>query len=219
MFVLVSGATTTVQALMVQHPNLGVLLTPNDGNVAPAPGVVWAADNSAFSGFDDEKFRRFLKRIEGAKGCLWVAAPGGRRRSNPAPLGHLATDHRGARASGRARGPGRTDGARCAMGRRPRDLYRRHDAIQVVRVCGRDRWRGLRSKHLDAHGPREHSKARTLRCCDRRSFDRWLIILALLADPSTLGASAGPPAETTSRDGQGLTGHRVCGSIVRSRNE
>lgn len=75
MFVLVSGATTTVQALMVQHPNLGVLLTPNDGNVAPSPGVVWAADNSCFNGFDDARFRAFMGRIRGAKGCLWVASP------------------------------------------------------------------------------------------------------------------------------------------------
>jgi len=75
MFVLVSGATKTVQSLMVQHPNLGVLLTPNDGNAVPAPGVVWAADNSAFSGFDDERFRSFLARIAKKPGCLWVAAP------------------------------------------------------------------------------------------------------------------------------------------------
>lgn len=75
MFVLVSGATKTVRALMVQHSNLGVLLTPNDGNSAPQPGVVWAADNSAFSGFDDATFRAFLKRIEGRRDCLWVASP------------------------------------------------------------------------------------------------------------------------------------------------
>lgn len=60
---------------MASHPNLGVLLTPNDGNVVPAPGVVWAADNSAFSGFDAERFRAFLARIAGPSTCLWVAAP------------------------------------------------------------------------------------------------------------------------------------------------
>lgn len=75
MLVLVSGATKTVRDLMVQHPNLGVLLTPNDGNVAPQPGVLWAADNSAFSGFDDATFRRFLARIEGRRDCMWVTAP------------------------------------------------------------------------------------------------------------------------------------------------
>jgi len=74
MFVLVSGATKTVQELMVQHPNLGVLLTPNDRNAVPQAGVVWAADNSAFSGFDDAKFRAFLKRIAGTN-ALWVTAP------------------------------------------------------------------------------------------------------------------------------------------------
>lgn len=75
MLVLVSGATTTVRQLMVQHPNLGVLLTPNDGNRAPERGVIWAADNSAFSGFDDAIFRAFLRRIEGRHDCLWVTAP------------------------------------------------------------------------------------------------------------------------------------------------
>lgn len=75
MFVLVSGATTTVRSMLVQHPNLGVLLTPSDGNSVPVPGVVWAADNSAFSGFDESRFRAFLKRIAHRTGCLWVAAP------------------------------------------------------------------------------------------------------------------------------------------------
>jgi len=62
--ILVSGATKTVRRLL-GHPNLGVLLTPHDGNVAPPRGVVWAADNGAFRGFDDALFRGFLKRIEG----------------------------------------------------------------------------------------------------------------------------------------------------------
>lgn len=75
MFVLVSGATVTVQALMVQHPNLGVLLCPNDGNSVPEAGVVWAADNSAYSGFDEARFRRFLARVAHRTGCLWVTAP------------------------------------------------------------------------------------------------------------------------------------------------
>jgi hypothetical protein len=74
MILLVSGTTKTVGRLL-GHPNLGVLITPNDGNVAPDEGVTWAADNSAFSGFDDEKFRRMLKRIKGRKDCQFVTAP------------------------------------------------------------------------------------------------------------------------------------------------
>lgn len=74
MYILVSGATTTVRLLLDRHPNLGVLLTPNDGNAMPPPGVLWAADNSAFSGFDDCTFRAFLARIAGSA-CRWVTAP------------------------------------------------------------------------------------------------------------------------------------------------
>lgn len=38
-------------------------------------GLPWAADNSAFSGFDEGRFARMLDRIAGVPGCLWVAAP------------------------------------------------------------------------------------------------------------------------------------------------
>jgi hypothetical protein len=73
MYLLISGATKTVRSLAC-HPNIGVLLTPNDGNAIPAAGVVWAADNSAFSGFDEARFRRFLDRIARSP-ARWVAAP------------------------------------------------------------------------------------------------------------------------------------------------
>jgi hypothetical protein len=75
MFILVSGASTTVRAMMPRHENLGVLVTPRDGNLFPPHGTVWAADNSAFSGFDDALFRRFLERLEARPDCRWVAAP------------------------------------------------------------------------------------------------------------------------------------------------
>lgn len=75
MLLLVSGATRTVRQLMVQHPNLGMLLTPNTGNVCPEPGVIWAADNACFNGFDEVRFRAFLKKLHGRTDCLWVTAP------------------------------------------------------------------------------------------------------------------------------------------------
>lgn len=74
MIILVSGATRTV-AEIGKHPNLGVLLTPRDRNVAPPRGTIWAADNSAFNGFDPDRFRNFLRRIKGRDDCLWVACP------------------------------------------------------------------------------------------------------------------------------------------------
>lgn len=75
MYILVSGATTTVRAMLPMNPNLGVLLTPNDGNAAPPAGVVWAADNSAFKDFQVPKFLRFLARIAERRDCLFVCAP------------------------------------------------------------------------------------------------------------------------------------------------
>lgn len=53
---------------------VGMLLCPNAGNLAPAKGA-WAADNSAFSGFNAKKFLQMLAKIEGRADCLWVTAP------------------------------------------------------------------------------------------------------------------------------------------------
>lgn len=77
MYILVSGATDTVRAMLPEHPALGILLTPADGNVAPPPKTVWGADNSVLtkSGFDDAMFRQFLARIRGRDDCKFVAAP------------------------------------------------------------------------------------------------------------------------------------------------
>lgn len=75
MFVLVSGATTTVAEMMARHSNLGVLVTPNDGNRFPVKGTVWAADNSAYSGFDTAIYDRFLTKLAQRPDCRWVAAP------------------------------------------------------------------------------------------------------------------------------------------------
>lgn len=74
MILLVSGGTRTVKRL-IQHPNLGVLITPSAGNSPPPVGVYWACDNSAFTGFDHAKFRQMLKKIKDRPDCRWVACP------------------------------------------------------------------------------------------------------------------------------------------------
>lgn len=77
MYILVSGATATVRALLREHTNLGVLVTPSDGNAIPERKTVWAADNSVLTkqGFDDARFRRFLGRLSGRDDCRFVAVP------------------------------------------------------------------------------------------------------------------------------------------------
>lgn len=77
---LVSGGTRTVEryAATRYRGRLGVLLTPAAGNSADFAlrlGLPWAADNAAFSGFDEAAFVRLLDRINGKPGCLWVACP------------------------------------------------------------------------------------------------------------------------------------------------
>lgn len=72
MLLLVSGATKTVKRFS-GNPHVGQLATPRDRNAIHSP--VWAADNSAFSGFDEEAFVRMLETLKGTPGCLWVAAP------------------------------------------------------------------------------------------------------------------------------------------------
>lgn len=79
MLVLVSGSTKTMKRLAAsKQRNLGVLLTPSNGNSVEsvlALGLPWACDNGAFKGFDAGKFRVFLAKIKNAPGCLWVACP------------------------------------------------------------------------------------------------------------------------------------------------
>lgn len=60
------------------HPNLGRLVTPRHyPRVADtaAAGIPWAADNDAFNGFDEDRYRAMLGAIQGLPGCRWVAAP------------------------------------------------------------------------------------------------------------------------------------------------
>lgn len=82
MRILVSGATTTVQRLS-PHPNLGQLLTPDNGNDPKGMVAPWAADNAAFVGFNEARFLRMLDRIQPyvpaarqeGTGPMWVVAP------------------------------------------------------------------------------------------------------------------------------------------------
>ena len=76
MMILVSGATTTVRRLA--HPNVGAFFVPAARNVPEAtllPGMLWAADNGAFTAFNEEAFLRMLDRLHGTPNCLFVAAP------------------------------------------------------------------------------------------------------------------------------------------------
>ena len=72
MLLLVSGATKTVNKY-AYHKNLGCLLTPDTGNKVPT-NLPWAADNAAFTGFNEERFMKMLNRIKGTK-PLFVSCP------------------------------------------------------------------------------------------------------------------------------------------------
>lgn len=79
MRILVSGGNTTFSRLIGCYPDiLGRLLTPRGRHRLESqllPGMPWAADNSAFSDFQPDAFKRFLNKIAGAPGCLFVAVP------------------------------------------------------------------------------------------------------------------------------------------------
>jgi hypothetical protein len=72
MLILVSGATPTVRKHF-GHPNLGQLLTPHDGG-KNLPGMSFAADNAAYSDWDETAFIRMLDRLKGTN-PLFVTAP------------------------------------------------------------------------------------------------------------------------------------------------
>ena len=79
MILLVSGSTVSVRRFSTRFPkNLGHLLTPNNRNSVSSmlsTGLPWAADNGCFSGFNEEKFKRFIEKIRGSQGCLFVVVP------------------------------------------------------------------------------------------------------------------------------------------------
>lgn len=58
------------------HPFMGTLVTPAQiGSREAVTHSWWAADNGAFVGFNEDKWRRMLRRIEGWPNCLFVVAP------------------------------------------------------------------------------------------------------------------------------------------------
>lgn len=73
---LVSGASSTVRPYITERPDVfGTLAVPGAGNAIPEAGK-WAADNGAYSGFDEAAFLAMLQRHRWAKErCIWVAAP------------------------------------------------------------------------------------------------------------------------------------------------
>lgn len=77
MWLLVSGATAALRRHA--HPHfLGSLIVPHAGNRLDAvltPGVPWAADNAAFSGFDAPAFLALLSKLAGRPDCRFVACP------------------------------------------------------------------------------------------------------------------------------------------------
>ena len=80
MICLVSGSTKTVRRLAEKgQRNLGVLLTPANGNSVASVcrlGLPYAVDNGAFSGFDAAAFEKLLIELENApRKPLWVACP------------------------------------------------------------------------------------------------------------------------------------------------
>ena len=73
MLILVSGATKTVRK--ITHNNLGVLITPQDGNLLP-DDKKWGVDNAAYSNWDEKKFLNLLWKITEHKNRpIFVACP------------------------------------------------------------------------------------------------------------------------------------------------
>lgn len=76
MLLLVTKAHPTM--LTLKHPNLGRLAVPKDHARMAATataGIVWAADNSAFSDFDAEAFLAMCDHLAGVPGGRFVVAP------------------------------------------------------------------------------------------------------------------------------------------------
>lgn len=79
MRILVSGATATLRRLSRLYPeNLGVLMTPQNGNRMCSVPLPWACDNSAFSKPDDAKFWDMTIKawmLNEHHPPMWIAAP------------------------------------------------------------------------------------------------------------------------------------------------
>lgn len=72
MLILVHRAPASLEEW--RHPALGILSSP-DRWYRDVDGWPWAADNGAFSGFDESAYRRMLDGIAGLPGCRFVTAP------------------------------------------------------------------------------------------------------------------------------------------------
>lgn len=57
-----------------RHPNLGVLSSPRRF-YRDVGGWRWAADNDAYSDWDEGRYRLMLAALRGIDGCLFVTAP------------------------------------------------------------------------------------------------------------------------------------------------
>jgi hypothetical protein len=73
MMILVHASPTTLAPY--RSENLGVLCSPRRVYGDEMRGWSWAADNDAFSHWDEGRYRDMLMRLEGRKGCLFVTAP------------------------------------------------------------------------------------------------------------------------------------------------
>lgn len=73
MICLVSGATPTLRRF-ARLGCYGRLIVPTSGDY-PLRGLPWACDNSAFAGFDPDRFIRMLERLRNHPRCMWVSAP------------------------------------------------------------------------------------------------------------------------------------------------
>lgn len=71
--ILVHASPTTLAPYRTE--NLGVLCSPRRVYGAEMDGWPWAADNDAYSKWDEGRYREMLARIRGRKGCLFVTAP------------------------------------------------------------------------------------------------------------------------------------------------
>lgn len=73
MMLLVNHSPTSLEPY--RHPNLGVLCSPRNTYGDNITTWRWAADNDAYSDWDEGRYRAMLDRIRGRSGCLFVTAP------------------------------------------------------------------------------------------------------------------------------------------------
>lgn len=71
-------AHPTMARIAAERPWIGRLAEPkayHRMDDTAACGIVWAADNRAYSGWDEDAFVRMLDHLEGVPGCKFLAAP------------------------------------------------------------------------------------------------------------------------------------------------